>query len=101
MEDSYIERFEHGTVFVGRDATLLYQAMATKHAIDLYLKTGLKMSRVATPSRMLSGVSGLTHKKYPRGRSGLVSASADLTQWIEAMKSAIPVKEDNANGEDH
>ena len=91
-EDSYIETSKVATTFVGEDATKLFAAATLRSAIDLYVKAGVKVNRAYTPSAMAATASRYTGKTYSRGKRGLAQASHDLNVWIEAMKSALPVK---------
>jgi len=91
-EDSHIELRKGSTTFVGPDATKLFATKMIQSAIDLYLKTGIKVNRAYTPTAMLAAASRTTGKTYPRGKLGLEQASADLGLWIEAMKSALPIE---------
>ena len=43
-----------GTSFVGADAVNLYRAVHVKQALLMYAKTGLKMTRGATPAVLLA-----------------------------------------------
>ena len=91
-DESFIAAGAGHTTFVGPDATQLFAATVLRSAIDLYIKTGLRANRAYTPSAMLAAASRITGKAYKR--NGLPQASADLTVWIEAMKSALPVVAD-------
>lgn len=91
-DDSYIKVGAGHTLFAGPDATKLFAATMLRSAIDLYVETGVKVNRAYTPTAMLAAASRYTGKPYKRGPRGLAAASADLTQWIEAMKAALPVE---------
>ena len=93
MSDSYIHTFSGGTAFVGHDAVRLYTAITLRSAIKLYLKAGIRMTRGATISTLLRQAGTITGKTYRRGQGEAVMA--DLTTWIEAMKSALPVETDH------
>jgi hypothetical protein len=92
MNDSHIEVGTGHTTFVGEDATRLFAAMTVRNAINLYVKTGLCMNRAYTPTNMRAFVTNITGKRYKRGKAALAQATLDLTQWIEAMKAAMPVE---------
>lgn len=91
--DSYVSIAPGHTSFVGEDATRLFAAASLRSAIKLYLKCGVKASRMYTPTNMLAAASRITGKTYKRGQ--LQAAHDDLHQWVEAMKAAIPVIEEN------
>ena len=92
MSDSYIHTFPGGTAFVGEDAISLYSAITLRSAIKLYLKTGIMMTRGATITSLLRRTGSFTGKTYRRGHGE--AAMADLTAWINAMQSALPVTAD-------
>ena len=94
MPDSYIHTFPGGTAFVGNDAVRLYAAITLRSAIKLYLKAGIIMTRGATISSLLRQAGARTGKTYRRGQGE--AAVADLTTWITAMQSALPVETDPA-----
>lgn len=87
--DSYIAVTTAGTSFVGRDATSLYAAMTLASGLRLYAKSGIKLSRMHTPGNMLAAATRVTGKQYKR--SQYLSAAADLDQWINTMRAALPV----------
>lgn len=94
MTESYIQTSKGGTVtFAGPDATQLFAATSLKHAISLYLKTGIKASRRHTPTNMRNAAAMITHRYYGRGKAGLVQAMVDLDGWCAEMKSRLPVRE--------
>jgi hypothetical protein len=94
MDESYVGVNAKGntTSFVGPDATELFRVMTLRGALDLYAKCKIVPSRRVTISRMLTMASDVTHKPYKRGDA--VTASADLSAWIDAMKSSMPVVRD-------
>ena len=91
MTENYIQRGETHTTFVGPDATNLYRAAMLKSAMGLYLKTGIKVNRMYTPTAMLATAGAITGKRYKRGQ--MADAVADLSVAIEAMRAAVPVRE--------
>jgi hypothetical protein len=88
-DDSEIIAGKGGITFAGPDAVALYRAMALRSGLGLYAKTGMRPNREWTPTAMLKAAGGICGKTYKRGQ--YEQAAADLTQWIEAMKSALPV----------
>jgi len=90
-DDSYIETGKGGTAFVGQDATALFAAVTLRSAIKLYVNTGLKANRAYTASAMAAAAGRVTGKKYKTSKPSLTEACADLTEWINAMKAALPV----------
>jgi hypothetical protein len=89
MAESFIEANNASMSFVGPDATRLFAATALRGAIDLYVKTGMKVNRAYTPTNMLAAAARITGQAYRRGQ--LPQASADLKAWIDAMRAALPV----------
>lgn len=53
--------------FAGRDAVNVYVAVALKHGLLLYHRTGMKPNRAWTPTAMLRKASEITGKRYKRG----------------------------------
>lgn len=90
-DDSYIERGEAATTFVGPNATHLFAAVALRSAMGLYVKTGMKVNRFYTPTAMAKAATRYTGKTYKASKAGLTQAADDLAQWIAAMKAALPV----------
>ena len=88
---SYLQIEADGRVssFVGPDAVALFHARALRAAIAAYMRFGLRPTRGVGPSRMLAMASGITGKPYRRG--AYASAIADLTTWIAALESALPI----------
>lgn len=94
MDTSEIVVGKQGLIaFSGPDATELYAAVVLKSAIGL-LEKGIQPTRGYTMKRALAACKRYTGKTYKRGQSE--QAKADLTVWIETMKSALPItmKED-------
>lgn len=89
MTDSYISTSAGGTSFVGPDAVQLFRAIQIKGALKMW-KVGLKVHRGVRLKDLLGMVSEHTGKTYKK--SDLDTAIADLVQWIEAMKAALPVE---------
>jgi hypothetical protein len=89
MDDSYIEARNGATTFVGADAVRLYQVTALKHALILYMRSGIIPTRGMTITKMLASAGSVMGKRYRRGQ--LRQAIADLETWIAAMQSAMPV----------
>jgi hypothetical protein len=91
LPDSFIECDGEGTAvaFVGADATQLYRAMTIRHALRL-LAVGIKPTRGVSMTRALSMVAHYTGKTYKRTQHA--QAIRDLSIWIDAMLSALPIK---------
>lgn len=93
MSDSTIRIGINGSAaYIGPDAVSLFRATLIKHAIDLYVTTGVKVNRAYTPSAMLATASAITGKPYKRGKAGLRLAAFDLSVWCAAMAAALPVE---------
>ena len=89
MADSYIQTNASGTMFAGPDAVELFKAMQIKSALKMW-RVGLKATRGVRLKNLLSMTSEYTGKPYKR--TEVDTAIADLVQWIEAMKAALPVE---------
>ena len=89
MTDSYISTHVGGTSFVGPDAVQLYRAMQVRGALKMW-KAGLKVHRGIRLKDLLGMTGEYTGKTYKK--SDIDTAIADLVQWIEAMKAALPVE---------
>ena len=55
--------------------------------IELYLKSGMKLTRMATPANMRAWASQYTGIEYKRSRQGLESALVDLRAVYENAKT--------------
>lgn len=90
-DDSYIKTGDGYATFVGEDAMRLFRVTVLRSAINIYLETGWKVNRAYTPTAMRDAATTVTGKAYLRNRRGMVKAAADLTTWIEAMETALPI----------
>lgn len=88
MEQSYVKKFDGGSVFVGRDATALLHARTVMLSLSAIMR-GFRLTRTATPTRTLALASKITGKTYKRGR--YAEAHEDVRQWALAMEAALPV----------
>lgn len=86
---SQIETSASGIAFVGHDATRLFAVTALRSAISLHQKCGMIPTRGMTITKLFAAAKPYTGQTYKRGEHA--RAIADLTTWIEAMKSALPV----------
>lgn len=77
-----------GTVYAGPDATELFACAVLRSAIGL-LEKGIQPTRGYTMKRALGACKRYTGKTYKRTQAA--QAKADLTVWIETMKSALPI----------
>lgn len=75
--------------FDGPDATRLYAAMALRAAIKLHKACGIIPTRGMTISKLFAAAKPYTGQSYKRGEHD--RAMADLTTWIETMRSALPI----------
>lgn len=90
MTDSHIKTFGKGGVsFVGPDAVNLFRAATLRSALGLLAK-GITPTRGLTRTRALAMCKEYTGQDYKRGE--IERAQADLTTWIETMKSALPIE---------
>lgn len=60
-----------------------FRFLSVMQAIKLYLRSGMKLTRAATPTNMRQWASEYTGKEYKRSRQGLEAALLDL----EALKN--------------
>ena len=91
-DNSQISIMEGGTMFTGPDSIALYRAVALRGALKLYAQTGMLVTRGMTVTKLLKQASEYTGKAYGRGNvTKAQAAAADMTVWIETMRSAIPV----------
>jgi hypothetical protein len=67
-------------VFSGPAGVATYRAIALKHGLKLYAKTGMRPNRAWTPTAMLRAASEITGLNYRRGQ--YETAAADLDGWI-------------------
>jgi hypothetical protein len=87
--DSYIHHTSGGTMYSGPDAVRLQQAITLRSAIQLYRACGVIPTRGMGIVNMLKLATTITSKTYKRTQSA--QAEADLHIWIETMKSALPI----------
>jgi uncharacterized protein YjhX (UPF0386 family) len=64
-----------------------FRVFTAKQGIELYLKTGMLLTRVATPKKLRTIASQYTGKPYKASRAGLESALADLKQLLDNFKA--------------
>ncbi len=93
MSTSYIHHNSASTAFVGPDAVQLYNVMALRAAISLWLKAKIKINRNGNPTNLAWAAGKVVGKTYTR--SQLAQAMQDLDQWIAAMKAAIPTSQES------
>jgi hypothetical protein len=89
--NSYISVGPHGSTFSGPDAVRLQQAITLRSAIKMYVASSGQIipTRGMGITKMLALTSTITGKKYKRTQTA--EAQADLHIWIETMKSALPI----------
>ncbi len=92
MTDSYVHVTKGtATAFVGHDAIELLRARTLIQALKA-AKVGMRLTRTATPMKMLAMASTFTGKSYKRGEYD--RAIEDMRQWCLAMELALPVVAD-------
>ena len=62
----------------------LFQAIALKHGLSLYVKTGIKPNSAWTPSAMLRTASYITGHAFKRGQ--YTQAIEALRAWVEERR---------------
>jgi hypothetical protein len=89
--DSYISVGPHGSTFSGPDAIRLQQAITLRSAIKMYVMSSGQIipTRGMGITKMLKLAGGVTGKTYKRSQTA--EAQQDLHIWIETMKSALPI----------
>jgi hypothetical protein len=87
--DSYIHHTSGGTTYSGPDAVRLQQAITLRSAIKLYRACGVIPTRGMGIVNMLKLATSITGKPYKRTHAA--QAEVDLHIWIETMKSALPI----------
>ena len=93
ISSSYISVSEHGTMYVGVDATRLYAAIQLRRALILYKQTGMRMTRGANVTSLLKAVTTNYTQRTYKARD-IDHAISDMDTWIEAMRSALPITKD-------
>jgi len=91
MHDSYIQHTSSGVLFSGPDAVRLQHAITLRSAIKMYVASGGQIipTRGMGITKMLALAGGVTGKTYKRSQA--TQAQDDLHIWIETMKSALPI----------
>ena len=91
MHDSYIQHTSSGVLFSGPDAVRLQHAITLRSAIKMYVASGGQIipTRGMGITKMLKLAGGVTGKTYKRSQA--TQAQDDLHIWIETMKSALPI----------
>jgi uncharacterized protein YjhX (UPF0386 family) len=64
-----------------------FRVFTAKQGIELYLKTGMLLTRVATPKKLRTIASQYTGKPYKASRAGLEAALADLRTLLDNFKA--------------
>ncbi len=89
MTDSYIERRQSGTAYVGPDAVQYFRVKSLRGALSLWAK-GLKPGRGVRLRDLIDAATEITGKRYPKRVSHIPFILEDLDVWISAMQSALP-----------
>jgi len=63
-----------------------FRVFAAKQGIELYLNTGMLLTRVATPKKLRTIASQYTGKPYKASRAGLEAALADLLTVLDYLE---------------
>lgn len=64
----------------------MYRMLVLIKSIESYTKTGMLLTRVATPARMRELASEYTGKKYARSSKGLNQALIDLKAMLNPIQ---------------
>lgn len=87
--NSEIVHHPGGTTFAGPDAVNVVRAAHLVSALKLYAKTGMRMTRHASPSVLLALAKEFTGKDY-KGRNKYEDAADDVKVWLDTMRAALP-----------
>lgn len=74
---------DSGTTITG-NAINWYQCQVILRSLDLYLRTGMSLSRVATPARLRELTTAYTGVTYARSRKGLEAARTDMQKLLDS-----------------
>lgn len=96
MNQSEIVRHNGGTTFAGPDAVNLFRAAYVKSALSMYARSGMLMTRGATPTALLRMAEEYTGRKY-KGKDKYNEAAEGVRIWIETMKAALPFTDERTN----
>ena len=94
MEDSYLTLARRGkknyeiSSYIGPDATHLFRARMLVMSLKM-LQKNFRLTRSATPTKMLSMAAEFTGKKYKRGEYS--QAIDDVQIWVNTMECALPM----------
>lgn len=64
-----------------------FQLFCCKQGIELYLKTGMQLTRTGSPKRLRTIATYYTGKKYKSSRLGLMEALEDIKNLLEELKT--------------
>ena len=70
----------------------VFQAIQLKHALALYEKCGMLVTRGATPRRLLDAASLTTGKRYTNSLKGRAQCINDLIQYLDGKSLHDPVE---------
>ena len=90
---SEIVHHKGGTTLVGPDAINLFRAATLASGLRLYARTGMLLTRGATPTYLLALAKEYTGKTY-KGKDKYLTAAEDVRVWCETMKAALPVTDE-------
>lgn len=90
---SEIVYHDSGITLAGPDAVNLYRAATIASGLRLYARTGMLLTRGATPTHLLALARGYTGKAY-KGKDKYIQAAADMKVWLDTMKAALPVTDE-------
>lgn len=69
--------------------------ITAKSALDLYLRTGMQLTRNGAHMAIVNVIEPLTGKRYARSRKGKQEALADCYALIDAIESGAVVWEED------
>ena len=69
--------------------------ITAKSALDIYLRTGMQLTRNGAHLAIVNVIEPLTGKRYPRSRKGKEQALADCLALIDAIENNAVVWEDS------
>ena len=97
QQQSEIVHHAHGGItLAGPDAVNLYRAITLKQGLLMYARTGMLLTRTATPTVLLRIAKEYTGKDY-KGKDKYEKAAADVQVWIDTMKAALPITDNRSS----
>ena len=68
----------------------MYRMSVIRSALKLYIKTGMKVNSMYTPSNMLSAIGKKSGKTYKKSKQGYAEAFEDVSNWLMMHRTINP-----------